>query len=170
MDSRAWRTVWVSLALFGGVGALAVLGKTGALGFATHFDAELETLRDSPWALPVTILVFAIADFIAAPRFLLVGACMVALGPWLGSAYAMLGTVVASWLQFYIGRWGGRDLVERYGGRRMNRFSRFIGRNDFMASIIVRNVPVAPAIVVNMAFGASKANFWRYIAGVVVGS
>jgi uncharacterized membrane protein YdjX (TVP38/TMEM64 family) len=170
MDARAWRTVWVSLALFGGVGVMIVLGKTGALGFAADFETSLQGLRDSSWALPATILVFIATSFLAAPQFLLAAACVIAFGPWLGSLYAMLGTVVASWLHFYIGRWGGRELVERYGGRRVNRLSRFMGRNDFMASTIVRNVPTAPAIVVNMAFGASKANFWRYLAGVTVGS
>ena len=52
----------------------------------------------------------------------------------------------------------------------MNRLSRFIGRNDFLASMIVRSVPTAPAIVVNMAFGASKANVWRVMAGCFIGS
>jgi uncharacterized membrane protein YdjX (TVP38/TMEM64 family) len=82
----------------------------------------------------------------------------------------MIGTVVASWLHFYLGRLGGAKLVQRYGGDTVNRLSRFIGRNDFWASTIVRNVPVSTAIVVNMAFGASHANFWRFIAGVAIGS
>ena len=81
-----------------------------------------------------------------------------------------IGTIASSWLHFYIGRWGGSALVQRYGGNTLNRLSRFIGRNDFVASAIVRNVPVSAAIVVNMAFGASHAKFWRFIAGVAVGS
>jgi len=170
MDARAWRTVWVSLLLFGAVGVMIVLGKTGVLGFAAHLEASLEGLRNSPWALPATIAVFIATSFIAAPQFVLAGACVVAFGPWTGFLYAMIGTIIASWLHFYIGRWGGKGLVERYGGSTVNRLSRFIGRNDFIASTIVRNVPTAPAIIVNMAFGASKANFWRYIAGVAVGS
>jgi uncharacterized membrane protein YdjX (TVP38/TMEM64 family) len=170
MDSRAWRTVWVSLALLGGVGVVIVLGKTGLLGVSDNIEPWLETLRNSPWALPATIALFILTAFVAAPQFLLAGACVVAFGPWLGFVYAMIGTVIASWLHFYLGRWGGKELVESYGGSTVNRLSRFIGRNDFMASTIVRNVPTAPAIVVNMAFGASKADFWRFIAGVALGS
>jgi len=82
----------------------------------------------------------------------------------------MIGTVVSAWIHFVIGRLGGAELVRRYGGDTINRLSRFIGRNDFLASLIVRSVPTAPAVVVNMAFGASQANFWRYTAGVIVGS
>jgi uncharacterized membrane protein YdjX (TVP38/TMEM64 family) len=170
MDARAWRTVWVSLALLGGVGLIIVLGRTGVLGISDDVEPMLESLREGPWGLPATIVLFTITSFVAAPQFALAAACVVAFGPALGFTYAMIGTVVSSWLHFYIGRFGGVKLVERYGGNTVNRLSRFIGRNDFVASTIVRNVPVAPAIVVNMAFGASHAKFWRFIAGVVVGS
>ncbi|MDP3495677.1 MAG: VTT domain-containing protein [Hyphomonadaceae bacterium] len=170
MDARAWRTIWVSLALLGGVGVLMILGKSGAFGFADHIDEQLAGLRNSPWALPATIAVFILSAFIAAPQFVLMAGCIVAFGPWLGSVYAMAGQMAAAWLHFYMGRFGGRELVDRYGGDTVNRLSRFIGRNDFLASMIVRSVPTAPAIVVNMAFGASKAKFWRFMAGCFIGS
>ena len=169
MDSRAWRTVWVSIALLVGVVAMVALGKSGILG-VDELELWLEGLRNSPWALPAVILIFIITGFIAAPLFLLAGACVLAFGPWVGFLYAMIGTIVSSWPQFYLGRLGGAGLLKRYGGNKLNRLSRFIGRNDFLASMIVRNVPTAPAIVVNMAFGASHAKFWRFLAGVALGS
>ena len=170
MDARAWRTIWVSLALLGGVAVLMILGRSGAFGFADHIDEQLAGLRNSPWGLPATIVVFILTAFIAAPQFVLMAACIVAFGPWLGSVYAMAGQMASAWLHFYMGRLGGRELVERYGGNTVNRLSGFIGRNDFLASMIVRSVPTAPAIVVNMAFGASKAKFWRFMAGCFLGS
>jgi uncharacterized membrane protein YdjX (TVP38/TMEM64 family) len=118
----------------------------------------------------MTVLLFIVTSFLAAPQFVLFAAAVVAFGPWLGCAYAMIGTIVAAWIHFIIGRLGGAKLVERYGGNTINRLSRFIGRNDFLASLIVRSVPTAPAVIVNMAFGASQATFWRYTAGVIVGS
>lgn len=168
MDSRAWRTIWVSLVLLGGVLAVAVIGAVTGIG--DHFDQQLMGLRNGPWGLPMTILLFIVTSFLAAPQFVLFAAAVVAFGPWLGCAYAMIGTIVSAWIHFYLGRFGGAKLVERYGGNTVNRLSRFIGRNDFLASLIVRSVPTAPAVVVNMAFGASQANFWRYTAGVIVGS
>ncbi len=168
MDAQVWRTVWVSLALLAGVIAIIVLATV--TGFADHMDEELMSLREGPWGLPMVILLFMITSFLGAPQFALFGVCVVTFGTLLGSAYAMIGTVVSAWIHFFIGRFGGADLVRRYGGDTMNRLSRFIGRNDFLASLIVRSVPTAPAVVVNMAFGASQANFWRYTAGVIVGS
>lgn len=168
MDSQVWRTIWVSLALLAGVIAIVVIGS--ATGIADHMDEQLVGLRNGPWGLPMTILLFNITSFLGAPQFALFGVCVVAFGPWLGCTYAMIGTVVSAWIHFYIGRFGGHALVQRYGGDTVNRMSRFIGRNDFLASLIVRSVPTAPAVIVNMAFGASQANFWRYTAGVIVGS
>jgi uncharacterized membrane protein YdjX (TVP38/TMEM64 family) len=168
MDAQVWRTVWVSLALLAGVAGIVVIGSL--TGVTDHMDEQLMGLRNSPWGLPMTILLFNITSFLAAPQFVLFGACVVAFGPWVGCAYAMIGTIISAWIHFYIGRFGGADLVRRYGGDTMNRLSRFIGKNDFLASLIVRSVPTAPAVVVNMAFGASQANFWRYTAGVIVGS
>ena len=168
MDARAWRTIWVSLALLGGVIAVAVIGAVTGIG--DHLDEQLAGLRNGPWGLPMTILLFIVTSFMAAPQFVLFAAAVVAFGPWLGCTYAMIGTIVAAWIHFYLGRFGGAKLVERYGGNTINRLSRFIGRTDFLASLIVRSVPTAPAVVVNMAFGASQANFWRYTAGVIVGS
>jgi uncharacterized membrane protein YdjX (TVP38/TMEM64 family) len=150
---------------------LLVLGKAGFLSFVDNIDPLLKSLRENPWSLPITIAVFIVGSFtFVVPQFALVGAAVVAFGPWVGSIYALLGTVASSCLHFYIGRRGGSDLVQRYGGNTVNRLSRFIGRNDFVASAIVRNVPVSAAIVVNMVFGASPARFWRFIAGVAVGS
>lgn len=168
MDARAWRTIWVSLVLLAGVVVFVVVASV--TGFADHMDEDLMELRNGPWGLPATILMFMVTSFLAAPQFVLFAACVVAFGPWLGCTYAMIGTVIAAWTHFYLGRIGGADLVRRYGGDTMNRLSRFIGRNDFLASLIVRSVPTAPAVIVNMAFGASQAGFWRYTAGVIVGS
>ena len=170
LDARAWRTVWVSLALLLGVGALIVLGKSGLISVSEQAATWFGDLRDGPWALPATILIFVLSAYIVAPQFALIGACVVAFGPWLGFWYSMAGTVVSGVTMFYTGRLAGAEFLRRYGGSAVNRMSRFIGRNDFLASLIVRNVPVAPAIVVNMAFGVSHANFWRYMAGLTIGS
>lgn len=169
MDVRAWRTVWVSLVLLVGVITLIVLGKAGVIGIHEDLETVLTHLRTGPWGLPAVIAIFCITAYMAAPQFVLIAACVAAFGPVNGFIYSYLGTIVSGVLTFYTGRWAGADFVRRYGGASANRLSRFIGRNDFLASLIVRNVPTAPFIVVNMVFGVSHANFWRYLAGLAVG-
>jgi uncharacterized membrane protein YdjX (TVP38/TMEM64 family) len=167
LDVRSQRTIWVSALLIAGVTALVVVGRTGGLSHSA--EAALAGLREGPYALPATVLLFCATAYIAAPQFMLIGACVVAFGPLNGFFYSWVGTVASGALTFYTGRLAGAEAVRRYGGETVNRLSRFIGRNDFLASLIVRNVPTAPFIVVNMAFGASHAHFWRYLLGLTLG-
>ena len=44
-----------------------------------------------------------------------------------------------------------------------------MNKNAFLASLLIRNVPSAPFIVVNMAFGAARVNFIAFIAGLGLG-
>lgn len=170
MDARAWRAVAVTLALFAGVAGVFLLGKA-ALGL--HTEARLEAwlggLADTPWGLPATIAVFTAAAFLGAPQFLLIAACVVAFGPWLGFVYAWVATVVSAAVTFAIGRAMGARTLERFRGGRLNRLSRFVGRNAFVGSFVIRNVPSAPFIVVNMAFGVSDARFASFLAGCALG-
>ncbi len=170
LDARASRTLWVSAAMAVLVAVLFVAGKTsGAFGLADETDRFLAGLRDGPWGLPATILLFCAGAYLAAPQFVLIGAVVLAFGPVEGFWFAWIATLVSGVLTFFTGRLAGADLLRRYGGQRANRLSRFIGRNDFLASLIVRNVPSAPFIVVNMAFGVSHASFPRFLAGMAIG-
>jgi uncharacterized membrane protein YdjX (TVP38/TMEM64 family) len=163
LDARASRTLWVSAVMVAAVVALIVVGKTsGVFGTTADTDSFLAGLRDSPWGLPATVLLFCAGAFLAAPQFMLIGAVVLTFGP-------VEGTLVSGVLTFFTGRMAGADILRRYGGRRANRLSRFIGRNDFLASLVVRNVPSAPFIVVNMAFGVSHASFLRFLAGMAIG-
>jgi uncharacterized membrane protein YdjX (TVP38/TMEM64 family) len=60
-------------------------------------------------------------------------------------------------------------VLERFSGDGVKRFMRLVGENGFLASLIVRLVPSAPFIVVNMAFGASRASFSGFILGCALG-
>ena len=143
----------------------------------TQLGADLEGLLEhwlggfagSPWGLPATAAVFTAAAFVGAPQFLLIAACVIAFGPWLGFLYAWLATVVSAAVTFGLGRLAGRRTLERFGGKRLHRLSRFVGRNAFFGSFLIRNVPSAPFIVVNMAFGVSRARFWSFLAGCALG-
>lgn len=176
MDATAWRTVLVTLGLFAGLGAILVVGKFALLdsttgqGMIAQIEAFLLTLRNHPAGLPVLITLFCTACFIGAPQMLLIGLAVVTFGPVQGMLYAWIATLFSLSLTFWVGRLAGEDMLKRYGGRHLNRLSRFIGKNDFLASLIVRNVPLAPFIVVNMAFGVSAARFWRFLVGAAIGS
>lgn len=176
MDESAWRAVLVSAGLFIGVAVILVVGKSIILsgeeggGLMQRLQAMMLALRESPFGLPVVIVLFCAAAFVGAPQFMLITAAVTAFGPTQGFIYAWTATTISMALTFYVGRFAGEETVRKYGGDVANRFSRFVGKNDLLASMIVRNVPTAPFIVVNMAFGVSQARFWRFLVGGALGS
>jgi uncharacterized membrane protein YdjX (TVP38/TMEM64 family) len=169
MDAQAWRTLLVSFVLFGGVGVVFVFG--GAL---VGYDSE-RTLEGwlgaarGPWALPVAVAAFASLAFIGAPQIVLIAAAVVAFGPLAGAAYSWIGTMVSALIGFYLGRVAGQRVLERFSGEGVRRFMRLIGKNGFLASLIVRLVPSAPFIVVNMAAGVTPMRAHSFALGTALG-
>lgn len=166
---RSRRALWFGLALGGAVILLFVLGKTGVLGSLETFITHLQDLADTPWALPAVIALFCGAAFVGIPQFGLIGAAVVAFGPLYGAVYSWIATLVSGALTFWLGRFSGEAAVARFSGPRSRRFTEFVARNAFAASAIVRNVPTGPFLIVNMAFGALRANFLAYLSGMAVG-
>ncbi len=175
MDATAWRAILVTVGLLVGLALVLLFGRlvlfSGGEGEGILARAQelLTGLRSSPLGLLAVIVLFCIAAFLGAPQFGLIGAAVLAFGPVLGFFYAWFATLCSASLTFWVGRLSGMSLVRRYGGGSIQRMSRFMGRNAFVASAVVRNVPTAPFIVVNMAFGVSEAKYLHFLGGAALG-
>lgn len=170
MDARAWRAVIVSVLSVVVVLALLIVGRF-------YFGDEIERFIDTTlgqanrghWGLLATILVFTLTAYVGAPQIVLISACVVAFGPEAGFWNAWIATIVSGVATYFTGRLTSAQTQKRFGGATGGRFTRFMGKNTLLASFFVRFVPTGPFIVANMAFGATRANFWAYIVGLGVG-
>ncbi len=170
MEARRWRAAVATALLLGATLGLLAIGKSQfGLAAEENLEAWLQGYRGSPWAFFATVVLFIVAAFIGAPQFILIAACVVAFGPSLGFVYSWTATVISAGVTYWLGRGPTARLVDRFGGRTMGRLKGFVGKNAFYASFMIRNVPSAPFIVVNMAFGAARASFWRFLAGCALG-
>jgi len=170
MDARAWRAVAVSLVMVVAMLAILVIGRVYYGAEIERFiDGTLGEARRGHWGLLAAILVFTLTAFVGAPQIVLIGACVVAFGPELGFWNAWIATIVSGAVTYWTGRLASAETQRRFGGATGGRFTRFMGKNGFAASFIVRFVPTAPFIVVNMAFGAARVNFWGFMAGLTLG-
>ncbi len=171
MDARAWRAVIISAVSVIFVLALLIVGRF-------YYGDQIEAFIDSTlgqanrghWGLIATILVFTLTAYVGAPQIVLIGACVVAFGPEQGFWNAWAATIVSGAATYFTGRLTSAQTQKRFGGATGGRFTRFMGKNGFLASLIVRFVPTAPFVVVNMAFGAARVNFWAFILGLAIGS
>jgi uncharacterized membrane protein YdjX (TVP38/TMEM64 family) len=170
MDPRAWRAVIISVGSVVLLLALLIVGRF-------YFGEEIERFIDTTlgeanrghWGLLATILVFTLTAYVGAPQVALIAACVVAFGAEVGFWYAWIATIVSGVATYFTGRLTSAQTQKRLGGATGGRFTRFMGKNTLLASFFVRFIPTGPFIVANMAFGATRANFWAYIVGLGVG-
>jgi uncharacterized membrane protein YdjX (TVP38/TMEM64 family) len=170
MDARAWRALAVTIGLFVVAGVMLVIGR---LFYAEEIEAFIDTwlggAERAHWGLPATILIFTLTAYVGAPQFVLITACVVAFGPEVGFWYAWAATIASGAVTYMTGRFASGETRKRFGGATGGRFTHFMGKNAFWASFIVRFVPTAPFIVVNMAFGAARVNFLAFMGGLTFG-
>lgn len=170
LDAKAWRTIAVSFLLFGGVGFIFVLGAPLlGLNGAAAVERWMGAGVAGPWAPLLAIGGFTLLAFLGAPQFVLIAAAVVAFGPWLGFVYSWLGTEVSALVGFWLGRRFGAKLLADYGGKGLKQFTDLVGRNGFLASLIVRLVPSAPFIIVNMAAGVTPMRIAAFALGTAIG-
>jgi uncharacterized membrane protein YdjX (TVP38/TMEM64 family) len=170
MDARAWRAVIMSVLSVVLVLALLVAGRFFFGDQIERFiDETLGQANRGHWGLIATILVFTITAYVGAPQVALIAACVVAFGPEVGFWNAWIATIVSGVATYFTGRLTSAQTQKRFGGATGGRFTRFMGKNTLLASFFVRFVPTGPFIVANMAFGATRANFWAYLIGLAIG-
>jgi len=164
-----WRRFGVAFVLLGGVGlALSVGGIALGVGFPRAAQAWLAAAR-GPWALPAAILAFAALAFVGAPQFVLIGAAVAVFGPIKGMVYSWIGSMVSAGVGFWLGRLGGARLLGGEATGVTRGVVDLIARNGFMASFVVRLVPFAPFLVVNIGAGLSGMSPWTFFAGTGLG-
>ena len=127
-----------------------------------------EPYRYAWYALPVTVAAFVALGFVMVPAMGMVLACGLIFGPWLGTVYALAGTLSSAIAGFLAGRKLGRQTLERALGRRVRALGDKIAGQGAIAVYIIRKIP-APFTLVNLVIGASGIRFIDFLAGTILG-
>jgi uncharacterized membrane protein YdjX (TVP38/TMEM64 family) len=163
--------IWVSAAAILVPLLLLMLGR---LYFADQltlfFDATLGHAHREHLMLPAAIAVFTVAAYLGVPQVVLISASVVALGPQQGFWYSWLATVASGAATYATGRFAREHGVLRMESVLGQRCMRYIAGNVFVASFLVRFCIGLPFLVVNAAFGAARANFIGFVAGLALGA
>ena len=169
MESNTQRAVWIAFALFTVAGIVLAAGM-----FFIDFNEGdladyLRGLRGKWWASIVVTAMFTILAFLGAPQFVLIAATVAVFGPSEGVILSWIATMVSAVVGYIIGRVGGSKVLQSVIGNRGTKVLDFIGRNGFLTSLIVRQVPTGPFIIVNLALGASGVKSPWFVAGTGLG-
>jgi uncharacterized membrane protein YdjX (TVP38/TMEM64 family) len=121
------------------------------------------------WAPLVLMAAYTPASMVMFPRPLITLAAVMAFGPWEGLAYAMTGVILAGIVGYAIGRLFHRDTARRLAGPRLGRVTALVKRRGIIAVALVRVVPIAPYLVVNVVMGAMRIRFVDFVVGTFLG-
>lgn len=121
------------------------------------------------WAPLLMVIAYTPASIVMFPRPLLTMAAVVVFGPYEGFVYAMLGVLLSGTVGYAIGRLVHRDTVRKVAGPRLNRLSAVLQRRGVLAVMLVRFVPIAPYLVVNIVMGAMRIKLHHFVLGTFLG-
>lgn len=170
LDARAVRAAAVAAGLILVLAIGLYLGKTVVDVNAREDVADwLDAMRSGGWGLPAVVVLFVIAAFLGAPQTILIGLVVFAFGFFQGIAYAWIATMTSASVTYAVGRFAGASALERFGGDAVRRTRDFVGANGFTASFVIRLIPSAPFVVINMALGAAGVRYVLFAAGTALG-
>ena len=121
------------------------------------------------WAPILLMAAYTPASMVMFPRPLITLAAVMAFGPVEGLVYAMAGVVLAGVAGYAIGRLFHRDTARRLAGPKLARVSNLVKRRGILAVAMVRVVPIAPYLVVNVVMGAMRIRFLDFVVGTFIG-
>jgi len=81
----------------------------------------------------------------------------------------MTGVLLAALAGYALGRNINRNRVRRLAGPRLNRIAAVMHHRGIVAVALVRFVPIAPYLVVNVVMGAMRVKFSHYVIGTFLG-
>lgn len=131
--------------------------------------AFLENLRNSRAAIPAVLVIFVVVGLIGAPINVFLVAATIAVGPWIAFAGGFGGSLLSALLAFAVGSRVGKPLVQKVAGKNLKKLSRKVARHGIISVAMIRLVPFAPYVVVNLVAGFSHIGFSSFLFGSILG-
>ncbi len=130
--------------------------------------AAVERARGVWYGPIVFIVVYAAGCVVALPASVFVIAAGFIWGWLLGGVYALIGGMLGAVTSFYVGRFIGEGLLDRFGsvGRAV---AKRVDHAGFKSLLILRNVPGIPFAVLNYGAGVAGVRFRDYFFATLIG-
>lgn len=170
---RLRKSALLALAALGVVlAALALAWRYTPLAqFATaeHVSELAHRAATARWTPLAVVMAYPIASVVMFPRPLITLFAVVAFGPLVGFAYAMLGVFTSATATYLTGQALPDHTLDRIVGHKLDDVRAIVEKRGLTAMFAISIVPVAPFIVVGAAAGAMRVAFRSYIGGVLLG-
>jgi uncharacterized membrane protein YdjX (TVP38/TMEM64 family) len=119
-------------------------------------------------AAAIYVFIYAIRPVTLFPATLLTVASGLIFGPWLGTLFTIIGENASANIAFLIGRWFGRNTVEKHSGGIFQRWDEKLKNNALVAVMTMRLI-MLPFDAVNFACGLTGMRQRDYAIGTAIG-
>jgi uncharacterized membrane protein YdjX (TVP38/TMEM64 family) len=126
-------------------------------------------MLDAPGVSVVILAIYGAAGMLAFPITVLVIATVIIIGGAPAALYAFLGTMLAAYVAYALGRTLGRDTIRRFAASPLNAISSRLARRGVWAIAALRIMPVASFWRVNIVAGASQVRPAEFLLGTAAG-
>ncbi|MFG6490862.1 TVP38/TMEM64 family protein [Microbacterium sp. P03] len=167
-DVSSVRWAWIRLAFF--VLFVALAAVVGLLLVPTDLNEIREWVEGlGPGAQVVFVLGYAALTLTPAPKNVLTIAAGLVWGFWPALGMVYVGALLGAAASFVIGRWAGREAVERLTGARVARLDAALANRGFLAVLGARLVPIIPFTLINYGAGLTAVRPRDYAVGTALG-
>jgi uncharacterized membrane protein YdjX (TVP38/TMEM64 family) len=164
--SRGVQSLFRPFLLFFGIIAIGI-----ALHASTGLQAQLHGMA-SRQGMASGIAFCGLAAVLCAvgvPRQAVAFAAALAFGLWIGCGLAMAAQLAGCAATFLWARFVARDWVRQRFGRALGRPDRMLSRNPFMATLMLRLLPVGNNLLLNLLAGLSAIRPTPFLAASALG-
>ncbi|MEC5182183.1 putative membrane protein YdjX (TVP38/TMEM64 family) [Arthrobacter sp. CG_A4] len=156
------------------LGILVVLVAAAAVAALVFPLPPVEEIRNyfgttGWWGPAAFILAYAALTLAPVPKNVLSVAAGLVFGFAGGIAVVFIAAILGSIIAFWLGRWLGREAVEKFTGARVEKVDQLLRRRGLAAVIGVRLVPVLPFTAINYTAGLTSIRWWPYFLGTAIG-
>ena len=133
-------------------------------------DQVRQSVDSLGWAGGVAfVALYAAITLTPAPKNVLSVVAGLVFGFAAALVLVYLGALIGAAVAFVLGRWLGRDAVERYTGSRVARLDDLVRRRGLAAILGVRLIPIIPFTAINYGAGLTAVRRRDYAIGTAIG-
>lgn len=163
-----WWFLAVLVALGGGWLYLAIGGDDAGVDLPSLLR-RLRGVAGHPVAPLAMIAVIVLGSLVVTPITGLIAVCGLLFPPWIATATAISGALLATWLNHAIGARFGARLMQRVPDAVTRRLQRLASASDLWSLAALRLIPIAPFSIINLAAGAAGVRRLPLLLGTLVG-
>ncbi len=121
------------------------------------------------WQVLLLLVAIVIGQVLAIPYTWMAAAVALLLPTFVAVLVAWLGGVGGACLLYAMGHMLGHGLPARWGKGWLEHHDRRLVAHGWVVAFWLHAIPVAPALVVNLVFGASRVRFPAFVLGTTLG-